>query len=205
MAWQQGRLKEKADDPEDDSLVTHLGGLEAPCVRITVLKKGERNTDVEYTITTKSKNMKLTDEMIESLRAAGEPSPEDLAKEREEYNRAREDDDTMPEWQDFFAYGYDLMKIFKHTPIREEKPAEAAPEETTSSSQLDMSAAENDDDVPEAVETTSKAKAAPKAKAETKAEAKTEAKEAKVETETEAEEANPFADDETDADLDWAN
>jgi hypothetical protein len=53
--------------------------------------------------------------MIELLRKAGEPSTEDLMKERVNYNTDREDDPNMPEWEDFFAYGYPLTKIFKFT------------------------------------------------------------------------------------------
>jgi hypothetical protein len=38
----------------------------------------------------------------------------------------------MPPWEDFFAYGYDLSKIFKHTPIRTNNPTEYdAPAPTT--------------------------------------------------------------------------
>jgi hypothetical protein len=53
--------------------------------------------------------------MIELLRKAGEPSTEDLVAERVNYNNDREDDPNMPEWEDFFTYGYPLTKIFKFT------------------------------------------------------------------------------------------
>jgi hypothetical protein len=60
----------------------------------------------------------LTDEMIELLRKAGEPSPEDLKEERAHYQQDAKNDPFMPEWEDFFVYGYPLHKIFKHTPIK---------------------------------------------------------------------------------------
>lgn len=164
VAWQTGRIEEKnelisqaeeakkrgkKDEAEElfaeaETLVTHLGVSNSPCVRIKAIKKGEMSNQVEYEVTFDSKNTKLTDEMIELLRAAGEPSAEQMAKERAIYEEDREDDPTLPEWEDVFAYGYDLMKIFKHTPIKEDVATNS--EETTPASSLEMSSAENDDD-----------------------------------------------------------
>jgi hypothetical protein len=56
--------------------------------------------------------------MVEALKAAGEPKPEVLTEERENYNLDRQEDPTMPAWEDFFTYGYDLKKIFKFQPIK---------------------------------------------------------------------------------------
>jgi len=62
--------------------------------------------------------LKMTDEMVESLRKAGEPDPKLLAEERSSYELDRKSDPSMPQWEDFFAYGHDLQKIFKHTPVK---------------------------------------------------------------------------------------
>lgn len=166
-AWQNGRLEEAEGlDPDEASdLVTRLGVRNAPCIRIKALKKGTKSHEVEYSVHVDSKSTKLTDEMIELLRSAGEPAPETLAAERALYEKDRAEDPTLPAWEDFFAYGYNLNQIFKHTPIREAS-AEGAKEreETTPASSLSLSSADNDDEDEEVAP-----KPAPKSKAKPKA------------------------------------
>jgi hypothetical protein len=62
--------------------------------------------------------------MVDLLRKAGEPSADDLVKERLSYEADRKSDPLMPEWEDFYTYGYPLDKIFKFDPIRGEESTE---------------------------------------------------------------------------------
>jgi hypothetical protein len=107
------------NDPElDDDDPKHFGVRTSPCVRITAEATGyEGPKSVEYSVGFDPKSTYITDEMIEMLRKVGEPSAEDLAEERQNYNKDRKSDPSMPEWEDFYLYGYPLHKIFKHTPI----------------------------------------------------------------------------------------
>ena len=75
---------------------------------------------VDYTLYFEGKPTLITDEMIEMLRKAGEPATADLERERLTYEADRKNDSFMPKWEDFFAYGYPLNKIFKFTPPRGE-------------------------------------------------------------------------------------
>jgi hypothetical protein len=116
-----GRIAEQTiqnyEDPEnEDGDGRHYGTRNSPCVKITATATGQpAPLSVDYTLYFEGKPTSITDEMIELLRKAGEPSTEDLMKERVNYNTDREDDPNMPEWEDFFAYGYPLTKIFKFT------------------------------------------------------------------------------------------
>jgi hypothetical protein len=106
------------DSELDDDDPKHFGIRTSPCVRITAEATGyEGPKSVEYSVGFDPKSTYITDEMIEMLRKVGEPTAEDLAEERNSYNRCRKSDLSMPEWEDFFLYGYPLHKIFKHTPI----------------------------------------------------------------------------------------
>jgi len=119
--WQSGRVKEleDLDEGEVESFITHLGTRRSMMVRVIATPTGkEPPQSVEYTVTVSSREVKVTDEMIEALKAAGEPKPEVLTEERENYNLDRKEDPTMPAWEDFFTYGYDLKKIFKFQPIK---------------------------------------------------------------------------------------
>jgi hypothetical protein len=185
--WTDGRLEEYEDLDEDEAedFITHLGVRMSPCVRIKALKKGEKAHEVEYTVTVESKPTPMTDEMIEILRSAGEPSAEQAAKILAVYKQDQEDDPTMPEWEDFFALGHDLDRIFKFTQKKDEDSSE--PEKSTSEASLDLSTDDNDDDDEE------EEVAKPVAKAKTSAKTKAKVSEP---------EPNPF-DDEDDDDLDW--
>ena len=119
--WQSGRINELEDLDEDEveGFITHLGARRSMMVRVKATPTGkEPPQSVEYTVTVGSKEMKVTDEMVEALKAAGEPKPEVLEEERNNYNADRQEDPTMPAWEDFFTYGYDLKKIFKFQPIK---------------------------------------------------------------------------------------
>ena len=120
--WQNGRLKDMEDLDEDErnAFIFHLGTRNSFPVRITANATGQpAPKSVEYEVNVSSvKTIKITDEMLESLRKAGEPSVDDLKSERLNYEKEAKNDPSMPAWEDYFAYGYDLSKIFKHTPIR---------------------------------------------------------------------------------------
>ena len=80
--------------------------------------------EVEYSVSFEAKPIYVTEEMVDLLRKAGEPSVDDLVKERLTYEADRKSDPLMPEWEDFYTYGYPLDKIFKFDPIRGEESTE---------------------------------------------------------------------------------
>lgn len=199
-AWQNGRLEEAEglDADEAADLVTHLGVRDAPCIRIKALKKGPKPHEVEYSVHVDSKNTKLTDEMIEILRGAGEPKPEALAAERALYEKDLAADASMPEWEDFFAYGFPLNQIFKYTPIRDgSQDNHREREESTPPASLTLTASGNDDEEEDVVV---KPKPAPKAKAKPQPEPEED------EDEAPAAKKSIFTEDEEsdDDDLNWA-
>lgn len=113
---QMDRLNNEDLDDDDPK---HFGTRVSPCVRITASATGlDGPKSVEYSVSFDPKSTTITDEMVEQLRKCGEPSAEDLAMERMEYNKASKSDTSMPVWEDFFSYGYPLHKIFKHTPVK---------------------------------------------------------------------------------------
>ena len=119
----QGNYEDEEWDGEDDS--RHYGSRLSPCVKITAKATGKQPPlSVEYDVYFESKNVEVDDEMIELLRKAGEPTPEELETERKQYAFDRKSDHSMPEWNDFFAYGYPLHKIFKHTVVKGESSNE---------------------------------------------------------------------------------
>lgn len=126
--WQNGRLKdmEDLDEDERENFIFHLGTRLSFPVRVTAIATGQpAPKSVNYEVTVSSvKPLKVTDEMIDALRKAGEPKAEELQAERSLYEADAKSDPSMPPWEDFFAYGYDLSKIFKHTPIRTNNPTE---------------------------------------------------------------------------------
>jgi len=90
-------------------------------VKITAAATGkEPPLSVDYTLYFEGKPTYITDEMIELLRKAGEPSTADLEKERLFYEADRKSDPNMPKWEDFFSYGFPLNGIFKFAPPRGE-------------------------------------------------------------------------------------
>mgnify|MGYP006272317529 CR=1 FL=1 len=88
-------------------------------VRVLAKPTGkEPPQSVEYTVSVSSRELKVTDEMVEALKAAGTLDPERFASEKKNYEAERKEDPSMPVWEDFFTYGYDLKKIFKYQPIK---------------------------------------------------------------------------------------
>ena len=106
------------------------------------------------------KPSKVTDEEIELLKSVGVPKDEEIANERARYELDRKNDPQLPEWEDWYLFGYNISNIFKPTPLKTEASS-SAPEavtESTDSNELLI-------DEPEAVATpTPKAKTAQKAK-----------------------------------------
>jgi hypothetical protein len=115
--WEDGRRLEE-DLDEDEAVFS--GVRNSHCFRIQAIATGkEPPQSVEYRVTADSKPTVLTDSMIELLRKTGEPSPDDLAQIRANYEEDAKDY-LMPEWEDYFAYGYPLDKIFKYQAPRTE-------------------------------------------------------------------------------------
>jgi len=113
------------DVTNDDGDGRHYGTRNAPCVRITAEATGKQPPlSVNYTVAYDKKPTYVDDDMIELLRKAGEPTPEDLVKERKSYEYDSKEDPYMPEWEDFFTYGYPLNKIFKFDSIRSDEETE---------------------------------------------------------------------------------
>jgi len=109
------------DQENEDGDGRHYGTRNSPCVKITAAATGkEPPLSVDYTLYFEGKPTLITDEMVEMLRKAGEPAAADLERERLSYESDRKSDPNMPKWEDFFAYGYPLNKIFKFTPPRGE-------------------------------------------------------------------------------------
>jgi hypothetical protein len=115
--WEDGR---KLEEDLDEDEATFSGVRNSHCFRIQAKATGkEPPQSVEYTVTADSKPTILTDEMIELLRQAGEPSPADLSQIRDAYAEDSKEY-LMPPWEDYFAYGYPIDKIFKYQPPRTE-------------------------------------------------------------------------------------
>lgn len=117
-SWSEGRRE------EDESLSYFLGGEEAPVIRIKAVFNPKKYGNVDYDVRFGSKDLTLTEEMIEQLRAVREPSAEDMAKFRKEYKKDLSEDPDLPEWHDWYEYGHDIATIFKFTP-----PKDAASDE----------------------------------------------------------------------------
>ena len=127
----QGNYEDEEWEGEDDA--RHYGSRVSPCVKITAKATGKQPPlSVEYDVYFESKNVVVDEDMVELLRKAGEPSAEDLEQERKSYNTARKSDRYMPEWNDFFAYGYPLHRIFKHTPVKGDALPSLAPQSNDS-------------------------------------------------------------------------
>lgn len=103
----------------DDDDPKHFGTRVSPCVRITAEATGlEGPKSVEYKVSYDPKSTTITDDMIEMLRKYGEPSAEKLEDTRISYIQASKKDPSLPEYEDFYYYGFQLNRIFQHTPIK---------------------------------------------------------------------------------------
>ena len=111
--WEQGRIEE-----DDETICTHLGGKIAPTLRIQATYDKSKLGEVDYKVFVAAKDMVLTEDMINQLRQIREPSADEMAALRAEYLEDKETYPGLPEWEDFFEYGYDLNRIFKFTPLK---------------------------------------------------------------------------------------
>jgi len=109
--WELGRREE--NDPD---ISTFLGGDNAPPVKIQAIEDKTKLGGVDYRVFVNPKDMELTEDHINLLRVVRVPSADELNSFRTDFNQAREEDPEMPEWRDYFEYGHDIRRIFKHTP-----------------------------------------------------------------------------------------
>lgn len=134
------------ENPDEDPLCVMLGGAVAHDVRIKAKANPQALGGVEYVVSVAPRPSKVTEEEIEMLAAIGTPKPEEIANERAAYEALRQEDPQLPDWEDWFLYGYNLSNIFKPTPIKtESNTAPAATAEATDSEELVI------DDTPEPV------------------------------------------------------
>ena len=115
IAKEQEFRRQNAED-DDDGSSAHFGTRTSPCVRIIAEATGKEGPQsVEYTVSFDPKLTTISDDMVELLRKAGEPSADDLVNERKNYEQDKKSDPSLPDWEDFFAYGFNLSQIFKFT------------------------------------------------------------------------------------------
>ncbi len=163
IAKEQEFRRQNAED-EDDDTSAHFGTRTAPCVRIIAEATGKEGPQsVEYTVSFDTKPTTISDDMVELLRKAGEPSAEDLENERKNYEIDRKKDSSLPEWEDFFAYGYNLSQIFKFTPPKNATVTEKVVATPKSFEDEDIAP-----DIPKGYSVTPPVVEKPKAKAEPK-------------------------------------
>ncbi len=122
--WEVNRYDEslELDEDEREGFSTLAGGYNAPCFRITARKTGLTGPkSVEYSVSADSKDLTLTQEMLAELKmAASNLSDDDIVQRRAEYKVYRSHNTYLPEWQEHFAWGYQLDKMFKFTPVMTE-------------------------------------------------------------------------------------
>jgi hypothetical protein len=194
MEYETTNRETNDENPNDEPQCVMLGGAVAHDIKIKA-KANPNNAmgGVDYVISVNPKKTQVTDEEIAMLKALGCPTDEEIANERATYEKDRKEDTQLPEWDDWYLYGYNIANIFKPTPIKtgdgSATAAPAAKAESTHSDELVI------DEAPEPVA------AAPKA-----------AKAAKTPKAAPAELANPFDEDsdssvavaeEADGDPDW--
>jgi hypothetical protein len=99
-------------DPDDpDAACTFLGGEKAHNIIIKVDYNPKKPNNPDYTISIVNKSDVISADDIVLLKAAGEPTPEEL---EEIYT----DDPDLRNYPVWFNYGYQLNKIFKPTPVK---------------------------------------------------------------------------------------
>ena len=141
--WEEGRRAEN-----DPNISCFLGGDVAPPVRIQAIYDATKLGNVDYKVFDVPKDMPLTEEHINLLRSVREPSADEMNAFRNEYNEERKNDPSMPEWRDYFEYGHDIRRIFKHTPPIEDNPEEEQKSEESHSftqSETDSTQSESED------------------------------------------------------------
>jgi hypothetical protein len=118
--WEMSRHSDKDEAEaagEKFDLSTFLGGDKAPTVKVQAVADSSKLGGVAYTVLIGSKDVELKEDLINLLRAVREPSADELNNLRSEYNADREEDDSMPEWRDYYEYSFDVNRIFKYTPL----------------------------------------------------------------------------------------
>lgn len=121
MEWETNNRESNIDNPDDDPLCVMLGGAVAHDVKIKArANPNNKFGGVDYVISVAPRKSQITEEEIELLRSVGQPKDDELAAERARYEADRKDDPQLPEWQDWYLYGYNLSAIFKPTPIKTE-------------------------------------------------------------------------------------
>lgn len=160
MEYETNNRELNTENPDDEPTCVMLGGSIAHDVKIKAKSNPQALGGVEYVVSVNPKPSKVTDEEIELLKSVGVPKDEEIANERARYELDRKNDPQLPEWEDWYLFGYNISNIFKPTPLKTEASS-SAPEavtESTDSNELLI-------DEPEAVATpTPKAKTAQKAK-----------------------------------------
>jgi hypothetical protein len=119
--WEQNQLINLEEDP---NLCTFLGGDLAPVVRIVAVADDSKLGGVDYSVFAGSANVQINEDMINMLRKIYEPKADDLNKLRAEYLADMEEDESLPDWRDYFEYGFDLRRIFKYNPPIADQKAE---------------------------------------------------------------------------------
>jgi len=138
MEMETNNRELNAENPDDEPLCVMLGGAIAHDVKIKAKANPQALGGVEYVVAVNPRKSQITDEEIELLRAIGTPTDEEIAAEKALYEQDRKEDPQLPEWEDWYLYGYKLGQIFKPTPVKTEASGNSAPAtvESTSSDEL---------------------------------------------------------------------
>jgi hypothetical protein len=145
--WWHARRQETYDFSEDDGIPTSLSSRKSFAVVMKAEQSGNDALSRKYSIAYTSKQIEVSDEMIEKLRALGEPTPEKLAEKRQNYNAFRKQYPSIAEWQDYFAFGFDLEETFKPQQIKSEN-AETTQTVTAKRSYDNIEESEDDFEIP---------------------------------------------------------
>jgi len=125
--YETNNRESNSENPDDDALCVMLGGAVAHDVKIKAKANPSVIGGVEYTVSVAPRKSQVTDEEIELLRALGTPKEDELANERAKFEEDRKDDTQLPEWEDWYLFGYNVAQIFKPTPLKTEASASTAP------------------------------------------------------------------------------
>ena len=161
MEHENNNRELNTENPDEDPVCVMLGGAVAHDIKIKAKSNPQALGGVEYTVSFNPKVSKLKDEEVELLREIGAPKDEEIAAEKAKFEADRKNDPQLPEWEDWYLFGYNVSNIFKPTPLKTEASTPPNVVESTDSNELII------DDEPEAVVTPPKtAKGSKTAKAE---------------------------------------
>ena len=127
--WENSQVQSNVVEGEKE--VVFLGGRSAPFVWITADFAPSKPGSVEYTVNVKNKNADLTEDEIDALLALSQQTPEQIKEARDVYEERRALNPYLPEFEDFFVGGHNILNIFKYTPIRTEARSNTAPTPTS--------------------------------------------------------------------------